>query len=338
MSNNKKAVDTPVMSVAKSEGDRVVGEFYNTIAEALGSKMELSPEQEKLVVDYWLFTKQSLNALEADRVDKNQNAKAPITFKNIDMNKFFLDVLHRARMGINPFINASVYCIPYWNRAKKKYDLDLRIGYKGEIASTKRLALNPIKNIRFELIYEDEELLIHQRTPQQPIEWYEIKGKDPLNPDKKIKGAVGYIEYEDRELNEVVTIHKGDIQKAKDFAQSNKFWDGHYEAMVLKTIAHRTCSRVDLDPKLVTDSVQQVMDQENPFIPAEDKQRKEELQQHYVEDVDFEDERPATFEEAEPTPPAQIPAPKQELDIDKDLEEQANVVADNSEEPLPFES
>jgi recombinational DNA repair protein RecT len=160
-----------------------------------------------------------------------------------------------------------------------------------------------------------------------------------MDPDRKVKGAVGYIEYEDSDLNEVITIHTGDIEKAKNFAKSQTFWDGHYEAMVLKTIAHRACSNVDLDPKLVTDSVRRIAEQENPFIPDEEKRDMDVTDYAMASKPDLsEPEQPATKEEAtHPEPDKEIEAPKQGSDIDRDLEEQANAVATGeSDNELPF--
>ena len=102
------------------------------------------------------------------------NKGAEISWYNINMRKLAIDAANRVKLGLDALIPGHMYAILYKNgKQENLYDVDLRIGYKGEEFYTQKGALHPIKRIYKRLVYGNEKLIVHPAGMNNPVEGYE---------------------------------------------------------------------------------------------------------------------------------------------------------------------
>lgn len=184
--------------------------------------------------------------------DYNVKASNPISWKNINMKKLAIDAVNRVKLGLDALIPGHLYAILYRNgKQEGLFDVDLRIGYKGEEYYTIMGSMFGLKHIYKRLVYAGEKLIVYPKGRNNPVESYELKlTDDPFNKGELL-GGFAYLEYEDEELNELVILSKADIEKRHAVARSQDFWGKWYDEMAYKTIIHAAAKKVTLDPTKV---------------------------------------------------------------------------------------
>jgi recombination protein RecT len=258
MSKNKNEIEKakPTMS------QRFMTEVQKQFVTETNNKIEFSDYEKVLARDLFLKIDSQLISLEADRIKKNQTKKAEITWKNVNMRKLSMDAVHRINLGLDAMLPNHIHPVQYWNSKEEKYDLDLRIGYEGELYYKCEVAIEKPKEVRYELVYENDEFEVIMKSQNQEIETYNFKVSDPFDRGE-VKGGFGYIVYDDPTKNKLVTVKKQELDKAREQG-NNVFWDNHTEKMQLKTVVHRTMSYIKPDPKKVNArSYAYVEEQEN---------------------------------------------------------------------------
>ena len=249
-------MNAPSTEIAKKEPS-YSQRFTNMVVQEFGQEvgeMELSPYQRRLAQHLFVCIDTQLKALEVKNQDKGKGAGLPIVWANVNMAKLALDSVHRVELGLDALIPNHIHPIPYFNKRTKKYDVDLRIGYVGKDCYRRKVALDPVKDIIYELVHENDIFRPKKKTFNNLIESYDFTIEKPFDRGKVV-GGFGYIIYEDAERNKLVIVTNEDFDKSKKAAQSKTFWDGHPQMMQMKTLVHRVTSKIQIDPEKVNASL-----------------------------------------------------------------------------------
>lgn len=196
-----------------------------------------------------LFIKCDSAFIEAN--SKLGNDQLPIIWNNINLTKLAIDAVHRIRLGLDALIPGHVYPIAYYNKDTKRYDVDLRIGYKGEAYYIRRASLRPIKDIRVELVFSTDEFIVYKKGLSSKVEGYDFNVKQPFDRGDLV-GGFAYLEYEDESENVLLVLSKNAFEKYRSIAKSNTFWNQWYEEMCYKTLVHHIAGKVTIDPTKIS--------------------------------------------------------------------------------------
>lgn len=242
--NGSAAVQKREPTMAERFTNAVVKEFSS-----IAGKIELTPYQRRLAQHLFLKIDTTLAELEKKRRDQN---KPEIAWKNINMTKLATDAMHRVDLGLDALIPGHIYPIPYLNTRTNKYDLDLRIGYKGKDYYRRTMATEQPMDIRYELVYSKDKFRPIKKGPQHPEESYDFEVADTPFDRGEVIGGFGYIEYENPKKNVLILVTAKDFQKSAAKAQSQDFWVAYPDEMKYKTIVNRTTDKLPVDPQKVS--------------------------------------------------------------------------------------
>lgn len=244
--------------------------FTNMVlAEAQGQvgRLELTPQQQNLLKHLFVGTDKSLADLEAKRL-KDGVKKAPIVWANINLQKLAIDAVHRIELGLDALIPNHIHPVPYWNSKLSKYDLDLSIGYVGKDYYKRKMALDPPKNIIYELVHESDMFGPIKKDSENDVETYKLTIANPFQRGPVV-GGFGYIEYQDQSKNKLVLVTKEDMDKSRKLAKTKVFWEGHERNMQMVVVVRRTTAALNVDPEKVNASYAAVELDENERVITE---------------------------------------------------------------------
>lgn len=237
--------------------DMVISEFTSSV----GDVTKFDEEQRRLAQHLFIKIDASLNTLEAKRAsDNSKRDNAPIVWANINMQKLALDAMHRIELGLDALCPNHIHPIPYFNSRLKKYDLDLRIGYAGKDYYRRKVALEPPKDIRYELVYSTDNFIVRKKDQNNQEETYTYEITNPFERGE-ILGGFGYLIYDDPTKNKLVLVTKKDFERSEK-AGNRDFWTKYPTEMRFKTIITRVTDRLQIDPKKVSASYAAVEEQE----------------------------------------------------------------------------
>src|SRR5690606_11354912 len=168
---------------------------------------------------------------------------------NVDRQKLALDTVHRVSLGLDALIPNHISPVFYWNSKKNCYDVDLSIGYVGRDFIAREHALEVPVGIVYELVYSTDTFKALPKSAARDVEAYEFEITSPFDRGE-IVGGFGYIIYDDPRKNRLVLVTKRDFRRSQGSSKSN-FWQNHDVEMHLKTVVHRTATKVPLDPRKV---------------------------------------------------------------------------------------
>jgi hypothetical protein len=263
MSKSKKE-NTAVAKKEHSLSQRFIDKVTNEMASAIGQGVKFSESQKRLATNLFVKVDNDLQNAEADRLKKKKGG-VPIVWANVNMQKLALDAAHRIQLGLDALVPNHIHTIPYHNGKTDKYDLDLRIGYKGKHLYRVKFCADDVVDIRYELIREGDHFKILKKNFEREIESYEHEVTDPFNQGKVI-GGFGYIVYKDPTMNKVITVSREDMDKIKSSWTSGPVWKGDWEhRMQLKTVVHRTTEALNIDTTKTNMSYHYVEAQDDPF-------------------------------------------------------------------------
>jgi recombination protein RecT len=239
------SIQDPTLS--KRFTDAVIREFSAISTQ----KMNVTAPQRQLVQHLFVKIDASLQELEKKRLSSPEgDKKSPIIWANVNMQKLALDAMYRVELGLDALIPNHLSVIPYLNGRTKKYDVDLRIGYVGKDFYRRQVAIEPPKDIRYELVHANDKLSVFMKTKSNKSESYEFEIPKPFDRGDVI-GGFAYIVYDDETKNKIVLLSKKDFEKAKSCAKSNDFWTKWEEQMQYKTLVIRATDRIPVDPRKV---------------------------------------------------------------------------------------
>lgn len=260
---------TEIATQQDSPSKRFTTALVSEFNSAAGQAIILSPEKKRLAQHLFLKIDTALKELEAKRLKAGDNNKQPIIWANINMQKLALNAMHRIDLGLDALIENHIHPIPYWNTKEKRYDLDLRIGYVGKDYYKRQAAINPPKDVIYQLVYSTDTFKPLMKNATRKIESYEFEINNPFDRGEVI-GGFAYFIYDDETKNKLMPIPPSEFQKAEDHGNKT-FWKEHPLNMKYKTIVTRAMSHLYPDPKKITAAYQAVEEEEEGIIEAEFK-------------------------------------------------------------------
>ena len=319
-------------SVAKKEtsiSQRFITKVSNEISSAIGAGVQLTDAQKRLATNLFVKLDNDLENAEADRAKKNKNTPE-IMWKNINMQKLALDAAHRIQLGLDALVPNHLHTIPYLNGKTGKYDLDLRIGYKGKHHYRTKFSSENVVDIRYELVHEGDNFKPLYRDVNTDVETYIFESADNPFERGKVIGGFGYIMYENPKKNKIVLVSKEEFDKVKKAYTSGPVWKGDWEQrMQLKTVVHRTTEQLDVDTTKTNMSYHYVESQDSIFDDEIDPNKALE-QPKEREEIDFDEETGEVMDGKPEKKPEKKSQPKPEPKDTKYLDDQVKG------EGLPF--
>lgn len=259
MAEKKEEIATKEMSLSERFSKSVQKQYAGEVG-----RLTLTEHENTLIQHLFICCDSAFKEAESKRTKQDN---PPIVWANVNMEKLAIDTVHRIKLGLDALIPGHIYPIAYLNGKTKKYDIDLRIGYKGEEFYLMRSSLDPIRNIYLQLVYGNEKLVWHPKGRGNPVESYDlIVAEDPFNRGD-LRGGFAYIEYEDEIKNKLIIMPKTEFDKRRKMAGSDKFWGPYYEKMCLKTLVHEAANEIILDPEKI--DITALADVESEAIPVE---------------------------------------------------------------------
>lgn len=233
----------------------IIKEFSGTVG-----KLEMTSYQKRLAQHLFIKIDLSLKELEKKREEKGEGL--PISWANINMNKLAIDAVHRIELGLDALIPNHISPIPYFNKRLGKYDLDLRIGYSGKDYYRRQMAMDPPKDIVYELVHKNDIFKPIKASFKNPLESYEFEIPKPFDRGE-IVGGFAYVTYDDSKKNKLIIVTEKEFAKSEAKAQTKTFWQDHPEQMRFKTIVNRATNKLQIDPEKVNASFNFVEEQED---------------------------------------------------------------------------
>lgn len=267
--------------------ERFTGMVQAQFEAEMGVDLKWDATERRLAQHLYIKADQQLAVLEAKRLDRdNANNTTPIVWNNVNISKMALDAVHRVALGLDALIPNHIHVIPYWNRRLTKYDVDLRIGYMGQDYIRRQLAIDPPIDIRYELVHENDTFEPQPKDSDRDVEGYIFQITKPWDRGSVV-GGFGYVMYGDPKKNQLILVTQQDFTRARTAAQTGEFWSSSEREMQLKTVVHRTTSRIALDAaKINARSYAYVEAQEYEEVPL-------------IETVEEENMEPLTVDQPE---------------------------------------
>lgn len=239
--------DNQLQERKPTASERFTRTIMNQFEAEAGTPMSFTDYERALAQHLFLKIDSTMKELEAKRKD---STKPAIVWENVNMRKLALDAVHRIQLGLDALIPAHIYPIPYLNGKTNKYDIDLRVGYRGELYYRMQAAVDKPEDVRLELVYDTDTFAPVMKDFGNPVESYEFKINNPFQRGKVI-GGFAYISYSDPSKNKLILVGEDMFTKSRNSAKSNDFWDKWPVEMRFKTLVHRAVSHIDMDPRKV---------------------------------------------------------------------------------------
>ena len=230
------ALPEPTMS------ERFLAKVQRDFSSVTGGKIAFSPLHTMLGVHMFLKIDASIAALNVKRQPSDQ-----ITWKNINLTKLAIDTAHRCTLELDALVKNHIHVVPYKNGTTKQFDIDLRIGYEGVRYVHMKFALDPPLDIVYKLVYANDVFEPKFKTGVNDYDSYVFNVKKPFDRGEVV-GGFAYIAYPNPAKNRLEIYSQKDFDKAMKSALTKDFWQSHPEEMKIKTIVHRICSKILLDP------------------------------------------------------------------------------------------
>jgi recombination protein RecT len=237
-----------VAQTEKTVSQSFVEKVQRQFSAMMGDSIAWTDVQRALAQNLYVKADASLAALEVKRSSSDKNG-VPITWDNVNMTKFCLDACRRIVLGLDALMPNHIHIVPYLNSRTQKYDVDIRIGYEGELDWRTRFAASKIKRVKIELVHDTDQFAIGM-TPDGG-EWAQISKGNPFDPGAVV-GGYGWIMYEDPAKNFVHIVEAREFIKAQRAAKSNDFWgagpdDKFRKEMQYKTVVFRVAKKIPID-------------------------------------------------------------------------------------------
>lgn len=282
---NPLAVAEPTLTPAEKFVARVEKQF----AAEMGSPVAWTQLQKTLAQHLFAKIDAQLNVLEIKRSkDKYKKDDPEITWANVNMTKLAVDAVSRVSLELDAFLPNQINVIPYLNGRTGKYDVDLRIGYMGVDAITRKFALDPVLDIEYQLVHETDKFSYGTRDG---VAYRNFEQTSPFSPGEVIGGYV-YVTYNDPRKNKVIIVEYREFEKAMKASGGTQFWGGvqkewadkpgggrhqvetgydekFRKEMMFKTVVLRGCKKLALDPAKINSVIASELDAIDVEVTAE---------------------------------------------------------------------
>lgn len=290
MAETKKQQNGKSKELAVSQ--RFVHKVEEQYKAELGNELDFHDYEATLAQHLYLKISETLQDLEEKRIEAGKD-KMPYKWQNLNLKKLYLDSTYRVALGLDALLKNHIHPIPYWNKKQKKYDLDLRIGYRGEDYCKRRLSIYPIVDIIYELVHENDAFKPLKRNHERRVENYEFNIDSPFDRGEVV-GGFGYIMYENPHQNTLIIVTKEDFDKSRSLAQTDEFWSKNEREMQFKTLVHRVTSQITIDPRKVHSKAYARIEEDLSITERQLESEIEDTDNGEVIDFDPEPEEPKT--------------------------------------------
>lgn len=246
MTEKQEKTGTKTTAVTESTSARFVAAVEKQFASEVGDALAWTDFQKTLAQHLFVKVDAQLAALDLKRRDNTP----PMVWKNVNMTKLALDAVHRVSLGLDALVPNHLHPIPYLNGRTGLYDLDLRIGYVGKDYCHRKLAVEEPLDVIYQLVHVTDKFMPYLRSRSNEIEGYDFEITQPFDRGEVI-GGFGYVIYGDPKKNRLIIVTQRDFKRAEAAARGGDFWgkDKSREEMMFKTIVHRVCDKLPLDPR-----------------------------------------------------------------------------------------
>lgn len=253
-------------AVQKAEGKMPLSQQITS--RLLGKLQELRPniviteKMQRLMTNYFIGINQMLELQEK----KREGNAAEYNWNNVDMADLAINIINKARLGLDILLPNHVHAIPYWNTAKKKYTINLMPGYVGIKNMAMTYAADPPKDAVVRLVHETDHFVPMMRDHRYDHDTYEFEIKQPFNRGAVV-GGFGYLVYDDPCKNTLILMSNEDIEKRKPAKASANFWGTWNTEMKLKTLYREVFNsrNVPLDSSRLDDAYYDQVLRESEF-------------------------------------------------------------------------
>lgn len=213
--------------------------FTNTVLNIFGNarpNFEITAQQKALISGYYIKCSEAL-------------AKQDIKWSEVNMTALAMDLMNKARLGLDMTMKNVLFPIPFKNKKTGKVTLNLINGYEGEKQIRKMFAEDSSVEIKTELVYKNDIF-----TPQKVGggDSYTLEIPYPFSRGD-IVGGFGYITYSDSRKNKLVIMTLQDMEKRKPTYAKEEFWGDWKDKMLEKTLVRETCTHISIDPRKVAE-------------------------------------------------------------------------------------
>lgn len=259
---------------------------------SVGSNIELSSFQQKLIQNYFIKLDDSLKTAETKRLAKSEQYRdaLSLTWDNVNMSKLALEVVALSSVGLDPLQPNHINLIPYKNKHTNKYDVTAIIGYRGLELKARKYGLNIPDDVIVELVYSSDVFKQKKKDSNNRVEGYSFEITNEFDRGTVVGGFYYHSFYEKPEKNKIRVFSLRDIEKRKPAYASAEFWggikdkwvngkkegketvDGWKNEMSWKTIYRAAFNDITIDSEKINIHVSRVIDLEdknNSFIPEQ---------------------------------------------------------------------
>lgn len=147
----------PIQQRKPEASERFTNQIMSQFQAEAGSPVQFTAYERALAQHLFLKVDSCLKEFEKKRRESGKESQAPFIWQNVNMRKLALDAVHRIQLGLDALIPAHIYPIPYFNGKEKLYDIDLRVGYRGELYYRTESPVEKPQDVRLELVYSSDE-------------------------------------------------------------------------------------------------------------------------------------------------------------------------------------
>jgi len=237
---SERFMNNVVLNFAAEVGKKELSDYENMLLQHLYIKIDYTMEEWK---------KAKWSEKEKKYIEKYQD----LNWNNLNMSKLALDSIERVKLGLDALVENHIHVI-FTKNKKQKYNVDLRIGYEGKLYYKKKMSIIPIDDIIIETVYKTDYFKPIKKDIKNLKDFYEFEIKNPFLRGDVI-GGFGYIQYKemDRNINnKLILVTLEDIKRSQNKAQTKTIWNSFNNDMCYKSIVHKVCKFIRIDPKQVT--------------------------------------------------------------------------------------
>lgn len=308
----------------------------------LGSTVAWSPLERTLGQHMYVKINQALIEAESRRANnRHKQNDPPIVWDNLNWDLLSSDVVHTVHLELDAYVKNHLFVIPYLNKRTGKYDLDLRIGYAGVDHARRKFSLYPILDITYQLVHEGDKFEPYR--DELGIQRYRYEAANYFKPGDVV-GGFGYVSYEDPRRNQLIIVEYREFEKAMKASGAVEFWGGEQtewkngnnvpagydekfrKEMQYKTVVHRVCAKIALDPAKVNTSMLESL--ESKSFNAIEAEVQEDMAQNANQDTIKVD--------ALPEPTVQVPVPTATYNEDTGEKVEAPAAEQGGQEALGY--
>jgi recombination protein RecT len=270
--------------VAPSQSERFTAAVIKEFSSNNGA-VKITPFQHKLCQNYFIKIDQTLKDLESKRVAKSEEYREPMpyTWEYVNLAKLSQEVIAFSSVELDPMQPNHLSVVPYKNTALGKWDMTLRIGYRGMEIKAKKYGLDIPTDVVVQLVYSTDTFKQFKKDRNNEVESYEFV----INKNFNRGDVVGGFWYHDFEgsptKNKLKVFSLKDIEKRKPKYASAEFWggekdkwefdkaqgknvkngtesiEGWFEEMAEKTISRNAYNAITIDSKKIDDNYLTIM-------------------------------------------------------------------------------